>query len=585
MGMTLYLKVSSPIDDRYYSDDTLIYQSILTGLVILDCMMYARLGSLYKNYNPVSKKDLLELYKEGIKKLHSQDNLYLRISSKGGYPLEWSETFYGFRTSQILPALAIPEFFDNRFSKQYTEIHVTKDTADFLDYLADGYSKSLKRYYVDDGQFVNFAWWKRTPNCAKDAMSGWSTKILEKEEISCCDVIPIRIGSDISDIDKKTTSAMWITKVVGNNNMSEDQDGNITTFNYTSYFPEKLSDIRDILSRIYYRIGKKHPKEIAEFEGNIIFSISCASGFSDVEKKRVIRYFNTFLIAPANLGIDIDDISTRGGNIINQKEDNMIKDGMFGNMMEKFKSMIVPVTDPNLKITMDGNVAVRNGEGEYISINADNELVNYPADFTISVPIYVMKKPFASIQLGEIVKKGNSYAKVIGKNADGTLKCLSFTGYTTTKKGITDFMLGASYADVVVNIMNIQNAGINPMMLALMNNDGNMSSKELMMFMMMSGGMNMNGGMNPMMLMMLAGDKGGDGSLSKMLEVMMMSQMFGGNNIGGGMNMFGNMGNMFAGGQSGQMANPFQMFNFTDKSKSAKMTKPDPQDEDKPVGE
>jgi hypothetical protein len=38
-----------------------------------------------------------------------------------------------------------------------------------------------------------------------------------------------------------------------------------------------------------------------------------------------------------------------------------------------------------------------------------------------------MKKPFASIQLGEIVKKGNSYAKVIEKNPDGTLKCLSFT--------------------------------------------------------------------------------------------------------------------------------------------------------------
>lgn len=234
-----------------------------------------------------------------------------------------------------------------------------------------------------------------------------------------------------------------------------------------------------------------------------------------------------------------------------------MKDGMFGNMMEKFKQMIVPVTDPNLKITMDGNVAVRNSDGEYVSINADNEIVNYPADFTLTVPIYVIKKPFVSIQIGEILKKGNNYVKVIGKNTDGSLKCLSFTGSITSKKPVTDFMLGASYADVVVNIMNIQNTGINPMMFALMNSEnGEMSSKEMMMFMMMSGGMNGGmGQMNPLMLIMLMGDKNG-GSMSKMLEFLMMSQMFGGGqqqNQMGGLNM--GFGNMFGGTQ--QMTNPF----------------------------
>ena len=255
-----------------------------------------------------------------------------------------------------------------------------------------------------------------------------------------------------------------------------------------------------------------------------------------------------------------------------------MKDGIFGNMMEKFKAMIVPVTDPNLKITMDGNVAVRNSDGEYVSINTDNEIVNYPADFTISVPIYVIKKPFSAIQAGEILKKDRSYVKVIGRNSDGSLKCLSFTGYTTNKKPVTDFMLGASYADVVVNIMNIQTAGINPMMLMMMNNEGSeMSSKDMLMFMMMSGGMNGNsigmGQMNPMMLMMLMGDKGG-GSSSKMLEVMMMSQMFG---QGGGFNggMFGGFNGASNMMNQNQVKDFFSMFTNKEKKKAPKTPKRD----------
>ena len=257
----------------------------------------------------------------------------------------------------------------------------------------------------------------------------------------------------------------------------------------------------------------------------------------------------------------------------NINKERIMKDsGMFGNMMEKFKSMIVPVTDPNLKITMDGNVAVRNSEGTYVTIDSENNLVEYPADFTISVPIYVIKKPFASIQPGEIVRKGNTYAKVIGKNADGSLKCLSFSGYTTTKKGVTDFMLGASYGDVVVNIMNIQNSGINPMMLMLMNDGGETNLKDMMMFMMMSG---QGGQMNPMMLMMLMGDKAGGSS--KMMETMMMMSMMGGmGNMNQGMgNMGGCFNNMF-GGTGFQ--NPFTAaFNSMNPGKNKKVVTPEPE--------
>lgn len=83
-------------------------------------------------------------------------------------------------------------------------------------------------------------------------------------------------------------------------------------------------------------------------------------------------------------------------------------------------------------------------------------------------------------------------------------------------------MLGQALVRVVVNMFSgMTTNGFNPMMLALANNE-NMDMKDLMMMQMMQG----NGaGFNPMMLMMM--DKGED---SSMFETMMMMQMMGGQN-------------------------------------------------------
>lgn len=131
-------------------------------------------------------------------------------------------------------------------------------------------------------------------------------------------------------------------------------------------------------------------------------------------------------------------------------------------------------------------------------------------------------KPYAQVQVGDIVKLNNSFLKVLRKNDNGTLQCLSFSGYSSNRREIKDFMLGQALVRVVVNMFSgMTTGGFNPMMLALANNE-DMDMKDLMMIQMMQG----NGGsFNPMMLMMM--DKGGDNS---MLETMMMMQMMGGQN-------------------------------------------------------
>jgi hypothetical protein len=209
----------------------------------------------------------------------------------------------------------------------------------------------------------------------------------------------------------------------------------------------------------------------------------------------------------------------------------MEKKSMLSKLTEKFKSMMVPVSDPNLKIAMDGRVAVREAKtGDWITISDSNEIVRYDESFTIKVPIYTIKKAAKSIAVGDIIKNGNKYGKVLKKDDDGALKCLHFDGTKSTTKPIKDFALGVSCYDVVVNMFNMQGSNMNPLMFAMMNSDeddGGIDMKSLMMMQMLSGnngGMNMSGMMNPMMMLGLLSDKAG-GSSDKMLEMMMLMSM------------------------------------------------------------
>lgn len=129
-----------------------------------------------------------------------------------------------------------------------------------------------------------------------------------------------------------------------------------------------------------------------------------------------------------------------------------------------------------------------------------------------------------NIKVGQLNNNQNSSKKVVKKNTNGSLSCLSYSGYMQNKKEIKDFMLGQSFIKVVINMFsNIQVNGVNPMILA-MAEDG-IDMKDLMILQMMQG--SNDGQMNPMFMMAMM-DKGGNNS---MIETMLMMQMMGNNQM------------------------------------------------------
>lgn len=196
---------------------------------------------------------------------------------------------------------------------------------------------------------------------------------------------------------------------------------------------------------------------------------------------------------------------------------NNIKVGQLNNNQNSSKK------DNTLKVSMDGNICVPMNS-EYVGIDNDNNLISYPEEMCISVPVYLVNKSYAQVKIGDVVKVNNSYSKVVKKNTNGSLSCLSYSGYMQNKKEIKDFMLGQSFIKVVINMFsNIQVNGVNPMILA-MAEDG-IDMKDLMILQMMQG--SNDGQMNPMFMMAMM-DKGGNNS---MIETMLMMQMMGNNQM------------------------------------------------------
>lgn len=213
-------------------------------------------------------------------------------------------------------------------------------------------------------------------------------------------------------------------------------------------------------------------------------------------------------------------------DLINGKEtnfkDNMKEtNSMFGGMVDKYKSQFIPQRENNVKLSIQGTIVVP-VNGEYVGMDAEGNLISYDASMCVDVPVYSVNTPTEKVNVGDIVKNGNSYGKVLAKNSDGTLKVLSFSGYTHNKKEIKDALLGQSMTRVLVNMFNFSanNTGFNPIMFAMAEGD-KFDVKSLVMLSMMPEGKNLFNGINPMMLMML--DNSGDSS--NMMSMMLFSQM------------------------------------------------------------
>lgn len=237
--------------------------------------------------------------------------------------------------------------------------------------------------------------------------------------------------------------------------------------------------------------------------------------------------------------------------IMNFNNNNDSFSKMGNTMMSKMKNSFMPVVCNDLRISSTGDVCFINKEGEAITIDTENNLMAYPDFMALKVPVYAISRPIEQLVPGDIIKDKNSYCKVLSiKN--NNISCISFSGTKRVTRPITDFLLNQTNVKVIINMFaNMGNTmgGMNPMMLAMMNNEsgegeegGDNSEAMMMMFVMSSmgqmngmGGMNQMGGnpMSMMMPMMMMQGNNGDGSGNNMMETMMMMQFMQQGQMGG----------------------------------------------------
>lgn len=233
------------------------------------------------------------------------------------------------------------------------------------------------------------------------------------------------------------------------------------------------------------------------------------------------------------VGIRESETQTFNGKTLNKIDKMENKSKMIEGIKEKYMSQYIPERVPNAKMSADGSICILIGN-EYVGMNKDGELTSYPEEIVMDVPVYSINKPQSKVVVGDIVVSGKSFGKVISKNSDGSLKILSFSGYTHNKKEVKDFMLGQATVRVLVNYFDSTESGFNPLMFAIASGES-LNINTLMMMNMMPGSNKSNNPMadlfkNPMVLAMMM--KNGESSKggNDILDYMMVMGMMGGNN-------------------------------------------------------
>lgn len=252
------------------------------------------------------------------------------------------------------------------------------------------------------------------------------------------------------------------------------------------------------------------------------------------------QYLKTLVVDKIN-GKSIYSDFTNSNKQISTMKDN----SMFSGIMSKYTGQFIPEKEDKVRMSLNGLLCVPQ-DGEYVGVQGE-ELMSFPAEMTLPIPVYSIVKANSAIVPGDIIKNGNNYSKVISINPDNSLKILSFTGFTHNKKPVTDFIMGAATTRVLINMFNFdEKSGFNPIFFAMANGD-TLDVNSLMMLSMTPQGKNLfsnaGGGFNPMMLWMLDKNRQDNGGGMDMMTMFMMSSMMGGQNP---------MANMFG----GQTASP-----------------------------
>lgn len=218
-------------------------------------------------------------------------------------------------------------------------------------------------------------------------------------------------------------------------------------------------------------------------------------------------------------------------------------------VIANFKAQFVPVKDKYAKLTFNGDIACP-GDHEYRAF-VNGVLTSIPEDVLLDVPFYRILKPIDQVKAGDIIftcaakkkkdgtvdPEGSFTYRLVNEVKDGKICTSSFGGSNSTITPVADFFMGQKTVYVLINLFG----GItgtatgatptfNPMMLALLDKDGDSSIKDMLPFMLMQQGG--AAGFNPMMLLALK-----DGSSTKdLLPLLMMQQGGFGAPAAGGIN-------------------------------------------------
>ena len=179
-------------------------------------------------------------------------------------------------------------------------------------------------------------------------------------------------------------------------------------------------------------------------------------------------------------------------------------------MSDRIKEMFMPTEAEGVRIATDGNICVATAQG-YVTIDKDNNLISYPEELTLNLPVFIISKPKEQLAVGDVIALEKSYAKVTKING-GKITAISYTGAGRIIHTIKDFLFNNTMVRVVVSLAGNLGNNMNPMFLLAMSKDKD--SKSLLPLLMMSqnnGAMNMN----PLALMAFAGD--GDFDVKDML--------------------------------------------------------------------
>jgi len=158
----------------------------------------------------------------------------------------------------------------------------------------------------------------------------------------------------------------------------------------------------------------------------------------------------------------------------------------------RIKEIFMPTEAEGVRIATDGNICVATNAG-YVAIDKDNNLISYPEELTIDLPVYIISKPKEQLAVGDVIALDRSYAKVVSLDND-KISAISYTGAGKTVHTIKDFLFNQTMVRVVISLAGNIGGQINPMM--LMSKD----KSNLLPLMLMNQNQGAVG-MNPMMLM------------------------------------------------------------------------------------